>query len=145
MLPLAVGATRGGSASVSPVANGGQGSVRVRRPVDGARKMATSSRRSTGKRYGAGTSSGTGSGACAEPSPLSERGEPAGMDVGALRFATLSTRTAIANPRCFRGEEPVRAQAQRRRRQAERGTPERGTPERAKRRHVVAPAVTWAT
>jgi putative transposase len=101
--------------------------VVLHRRLEGVPKTATISRSSTGKWYICYSCE------CPEPSPLSETGQQAGIDVGLTTFATISTGKAIANPRFFRREERVLAKTQRRLSMVE-----KGTPERAKRRKVVA-------
>jgi putative transposase len=82
-------------------------------------QTAPSRRRSTGKGYG------SFSGACAEPWPLPESGQPVGLDGGRKTVAPLSTGAAVANPRCFRQAEQALAKAPRRLSKAEQGPAER--------------------
>ncbi len=99
----------------------------LHRPLEGTPKTTTITRSSTGKWCVCFSCE------CAEPSPLPETGQQAGIDVGLKTFATLSTGQEIANPRFFRQEEKALAKAQRRL-----SKEEKGTPERARRRTVVA-------
>src|SRR5487761_2228314 len=96
------------------IANVGLVKVVLHRPLEGAPKTATISRRSTGKWYVCFSSE------CAEPAPLPMTGQPVGIDVGLKTFATLSTGVEIAKAqrRLAKGEQR--------------------TPQRARRRRVVA-------
>ncbi len=105
----------------------GQVEIILHRPLEGTPKTATITRSRTGKWYVCFSCE------CAEPSPLSETGQQAGIDVGLKTFATLSTGAEIANPRFFRAEEKALATVQRRL-----SKEAKGMPGRAKRRQVVA-------
>jgi putative transposase len=109
------------------VMNVGLVKIILHRPLEGTPKIATISRRRTGKW------SVCCSCECAEPSPLPTTGQHVGIDVGLKTFATLSTGQEVANPRCFRQEEKALASVQR-----AHSTLAKGTPERAKHRTVVA-------
>jgi putative transposase len=74
------------------IANVGLVKVILHRPLEGAPKTATISRRSTDKWYVSFSCE------CAEPAPLPAIGQPVGIDMGLKTFATLSTGAEIANP-----------------------------------------------
>ncbi len=92
--------------------------LRLSRPLEGTPKTCTVRRSATGKWYA--------SIICEqEAKPLPESTEAVGIDVGLEKFAALSTREQIANPRFFRTDEWALAKAQRKLARCERGTPER--------------------
>jgi len=76
------------------------------RPLEGTPKTATIRRMPTGKWFVTISCEW-------EPIPLPPTGQDVGIDVGLMKFATLSTGKEIANPRFFRQEEQHLAKAQR--------------------------------
>src|SRR5258708_23766360 len=117
----------------------GRSTLLSHRPLGGPPQTAIMRRSSTGKWYV------TCSCECAEPSPLPEKVQPVGVDVGLKTLASLSTGQAMATPRFFRQEETTLAKAQRRLRKDAKGPPARAArapraarAARAARRTVVA-------
>ena len=106
---------RKGGAWLESLPNGKQG-VRLakigtvkmvyHRPVEGTIKTTTVKRSSTGKWYVTFSCE-------VEQTPLPERTEQVGIDVGLTSFATLSDGSKIANPRFFRREERALKRVQR--------------------------------
>ena len=88
------------------------------RPLNGTPKTCTIQRTATGKWFVTIVCE-------VEAEPLPASTEAVGIDIGLEQFATLSNGEQIANPRFFRTEEKVLANAQRRLSKISKDTPQR--------------------
>lgn len=96
----------------------GRVKIILHRPIEGTVKTLTVKRTSTGKWFA--------SFACeVEAKPLPANPKAVGIDMGLLKFATLSTGEAVENPRFFKQSQKALAKVQRRLERHEKGTPER--------------------